>query len=112
MSIVSGRVIGRNNLVASTDNTVANPAAGTKHIVTTLIVHERGGGTANVDLFLSGDASSDTSERIERLTLGANEAKSFSVPIGVTEGQYLIIQSDVGNVNYRGLYTYRDGADV
>lgn len=111
MAIRSGQQIDRTELSAATDSTVTNPSSGASHEVYSLLVHERGGSSAVVDLYLSSDANSAAAERVDRLSLGANETKSFK-PVVVAAGQYLIMQSDVANVNYHGAYTLRNGGDV
>lgn len=112
MSIKSGQPIAKTTLTAATDSTVTSvTTSGQSHDVTRLIVHDEGGSGATVDLYISSDATSSAGERIEQIVLSANATDQFK-PVLVSNGEYLVIQSTAGSVNYHGSYVYRDGGDV
>jgi hypothetical protein len=111
MSIKSGQMTGRLALTSATDNTVSNPGAGITHEFYNIVVSDSAGTGMTVDLYLSADATSATAERIERVTLGANETKSF-FPVGVLPSQYLIAKPSAAGAILHGEYIYRDGADA
>lgn|SRR5688572_19155158 len=111
MSIKSNRPINRATITAATDTTVVNPGASSRYMVNSLIVHDSGGAGGDVDLYLSADGATAAGERIQRLTLAANETKSYN-PVAVGGGVFLLIRTAASNINYHGAYTAYDGGDV
>lgn len=111
MGIKSGQMTGRIALSAA-DNTVSHPGGGETHEFYSLTIHDSAGTGMSVEIFLSSDATSAAGERIETLTLGVNETKSYAVPIGVKQSQYLIAKPSAVGCTLHGEYTYRDGSDV
>jgi hypothetical protein len=97
--------------LAAADNTVYQAAAGTSAEFYNLVIAETAGATATVDLYLSADATSAAGERIERISLGANETKVFQ-PVGVKASQYLLAKPSTAAITLHGEYIYRDGSDV
>lgn len=111
MAIKSGQPIAATTITATTDTTVTNSTTGETKEVYSLVVHETGGASPVLDLYLSSDATSASGTRIEQITLGANESRELK-PVLVGVGRYLIIRSSLGNVNFHGAYTLRSGGDV
>lgn len=111
MSIKSGQMTGRLALTSAADNTVSNPGAGATHEFYNLVVSDSAGTGMTVDLYLSSDATSAAGERVESVTLGANETKVF-MPVGVLPSQYLIAKPSAAGAILHGEYIYRDGADA
>lgn len=111
MAVESGKPIAHTTMSASTDSTVTNSGASETREVYSLVFHDHGGSGANVEIFLSSDSTSAAAERIERITLAANETTAAK-PVAVGQSQYLIAKPDAANINYHGAYTLRNGGDI
>lgn len=104
--------IGLTTLSATTDTTVASTSSSENKEIYSLIIHDNGGaGGQVVDLYISDDATSAAAERVEQITLAANESKAFKT-VALAKSKFLIIQSSAGSVGFHGALILRDGSDA
>lgn len=97
-------------LVGTSDVTLVNTGSSQRFDVYDLQVHSQNV-AAVVELFVSSDSASQAVERVDHVTLGANETSSFKgVSLGIN--QFLIAKSDVSGVICFGKYTRRTGGDI
>jgi hypothetical protein len=99
-------------LVLITDTTLLSPTTG-RGVITSLILSEQTGAGETIELFISTNASSVAAERIETITLSANEStEPLSMPDrGIPDGSYLIAKGTTGSIVTAYLtYTQYSGA--
>lgn len=97
MAIQSG--LSAEALVLATDTTILAPSTG-RALVTSLVLSEQTGAQETVEIFISTDAVSSAVERIEIITLAANESSDpITMPDrGVPDGSYLIAKATTGSL--------------
>lgn len=97
MAIKSG--LSAEALVLVTDTALLNPSTG-RALVTSLILSEQTGAQETVEIFISTDAVSASGERIEIITLAANESSDpITMPDrSIPSGSYLIAKATTGSL--------------
>ena len=111
MSVKSGQIIGP-TAIAATDTTILSAsAAGVTREIYSATIHNTGGTTTTVEVFVSADATSATAERVCYLSLGANEQKDVG-QFGVPATYYVVAKASATGLNFYGLYTQRDGSNA
>lgn len=113
MAIRSGISTGLISVTAA-DVTLLAAAAGTRIVVTAADFSEHTSAVETVELFLSTDATSASTERIDELIFEADEQKSPISALGaIAEGSFLIANGLTGAlVNAKLTYTLYTGDDA
>lgn len=110
MSIKGNNTSGLISATAA-DFTILENTTTSRWAVTIINLHEHSGVGDTVDLFISADAVSASTERIDQLVLGANETKSSLFTTAVLEaGEFLLGNAVTGAlVNVEAIYTAYSG---
>lgn len=114
MAINTGRQLYVADIAATTDTTLLGPVPdNNRWVVTSLVAHSLDGGTGgDVDIFISTDTSSATSERVRREPVTADDQAPIDTPIALVAGEYLLCNNSVANISIDGTYTTYTGGDV
>jgi len=98
--------------VGNTDTTVLENAGTGRWVVYSINLHDYGATGEDVELFVSADATSAAGERIDIITIGADETKpGIFTPVALDIGQFLIAKGSAGSTtNIEAVYTAYSGS--
>lgn len=95
---------------ASSDNTVSSAGADETREFYALVLHNTGGTSETVEVFISADTTSATAERIGYYSVDGNDQVRLN-PISLNVSQHLLMKPSGTGCTVNGIYTSRTGSD-
>ena len=99
--------------ILATDTILLNSSADERKAISFASLHELTGLSETVELFISADSTSESGERLDKVSFGPNNTKNpLSMLLTVQGGSYLIGKATNGaRVECNISYTLYDGSD-